>query len=451
MRPPGAAEVVAKSADDGGARARLGLLGLFLGLALLKFGIPVVSDGEVTRPESLLEVLISPWPVAWGYFLFVGVSALCVPLWRWPGGAGRSRWWRVWVWLPGVWFGWQCVAGVFSQEPDLTAMVLPHFAVCTGLFALGLGLGAARLDRVMGFFWAALCGSLLVVFAVAWRQHFGGLEETRQFLYSLPNWRVLPPEFLQKVASDRVYGTLVYPNTLAGVVLLLTPVAVVLAWHVGRRMFNDWRAGIGPGLVVTLAVGSLYWSGSKGGWLLAVGQLGLVAMNWCPGRFRGIVVVSVVLLGVGVFGARYASYFRDGAKSVSARFDYWNSCLKTLKDSPVVGNGPGSFQRTYARNRSPGAEPARLAHNDYLQQAADSGVIGMAAFVAWFMGGVAILYRDSRSDVIRIAVWVGLAAIAGQSWIEFGLYVPAVSWVAFFLFGWLGGQWNAVDKVGSSS
>jgi hypothetical protein len=37
-------------------------------------------------------------------------------------------------------------------------------------------------------------------------------------------------------------------------------------------------------------------------------------------------------------------------------------------------------------------------------------------------------------------VWLGLVGWALQSFIEFGLYIPAVAWVAFGLLGWLLGQ-----------
>ena len=37
------------------------------------------------------------------------------------------------------------------------------------------------------------------------------------------------------------------------------------------------------------------------------------------------------------------------------------------------------------------------------------------------------------------AIWVGLLGWALQSAVEFGLYVPAVGWAAFWLFGYLWG------------
>jgi hypothetical protein len=38
---------------------------------------------------------------------------------------------------------------------------------------------------------------------------------------------------------------------------------------------------------------------------------------------------------------------------------------------------------------------------------------------------------------VRFPVWLGLFGWAMQEFVEFGLYIPALAWTAFFLFGWL--------------
>lgn len=53
------------------------------------------------------------------------------------------------------------------------------------------------------------------------------------------------------------------------------------------------------------------------------------------------------------------------------------------------------------------------------------------------MGVLAGLYRITRGDWTLFSVWLGLLGWALQSFVEFGLYIPALAWTAFFLFGWL--------------
>ena len=54
------------------------VLGLFLGLALLKFGNPVILDGRIPAPTSLLEALslTQPWPTRWGNWLILALAAV---------------------------------------------------------------------------------------------------------------------------------------------------------------------------------------------------------------------------------------------------------------------------------------------------------------------------------------------------------------------------------------
>ena len=82
---------------------------------------------------------------------------------------------------------------------------------------------------------------------------------------------------------------------------------------------------------------------------------------------------------------------------------------------------------------------ARLTHNDYLQQASDSGWPG---FVIYGMMIVAGLFVSGRSlwasgSLEQFAVWLGTLGWALQGLVEFGLYIPALAWLAFTMLGWL--------------
>ena len=85
---------------------------------------------------------------------------------------------------------------------------------------------------------------------------------------------------------------------------------------------------------------------------------------------------------------------------------------------------------------------ARLTHNDYLQQASDSGFPGMVTYAAFVGGMLWVTYRrlDWRRTPVACGVWLGLSAWAVQSAFEFTLYVPSLAWTAFALAGWLLGS-----------
>jgi O-antigen ligase len=103
------------------------------------------------------------------------------------------------------------------------------------------------------------------------------------------------------------------------------------------------------------------------------------------------------------------------------------------------------------RHRAAGAEPTRLAHNDYLQQASDSGWPGFALYAAFIGGAAWVLARRRLDNPLLIAARLGLLAWALQGFVEFGLYIPALAWPAWLMLGWLLAEpTNQVDKSAAS-
>ena len=85
---------------------------------------------------------------------------------------------------------------------------------------------------------------------------------------------------------------------------------------------------------------------------------------------------------------------------------------------------------------------ARLAHNDYLEQFSDSGVIGGLAYATWIFLALTTVGRKiwRNGGGISLAIFVGLIGWFIQGFGEFGLYVPALAWTVFTLLGILVGQ-----------
>ena len=146
---------------------------------------------------------------------------------------------------------------------------------------------------------------------------------------------------------------------------------------------------------------------------------------------------AAMVLGLAGFAVKYADYFDRGATSVGARFGYWRAAVQTAMEEPLLGTGPGTFQLAYKRHRARGAEPTRLTHNDYLQQASDSGWPGFALYAAFIGGAAWVLARRRLDDPLLIAARLGLLAWALQGFVEFGLYIPALAWPAWLMLGWL--------------
>src|SRR5262249_55202465 len=147
-------------------------------------------------------------------------------------------------------------------------------------------------------------------------------------------------------------------------------------------------------------------------------------------RLKLAVVVALILGGVAGFTLKYAGFFQRGATSVVARFDYWRAAIQTTASHPFLGTGPGTFAIPYEKIKRPESEMSRLVHNDFLEQATDSGILGFLLYAAFIAGGLWLTRPAGLSDRLSFAVWLGLLGWSLQSLMEFGLYIPALAWPA---------------------
>lgn len=430
--------------DGLGMRIFSTAFGLFLGLGLLKFGNPPVMEKMVTPPGDIYELLIgSPWPIGWGHALLAGVAILGIGLAWWPRSA--LAWW------PGLalagWFVWQILSAAQSVDPGLTRATLWHWGSVVVCFGLGFFV-LSGVGNPTGFWLGLLAGYVGVILA-GFHQQFGGLEDTRRyfFQYIYPNLKTIEPEYLKKVSSNRIFSTLFYPNSLAACLLLLVPVLMVVVWRLAEDRFTPPARVFLVGLLGVSGGACLYWSGSKAGWLVAV-ALGAVVLWRLPlaGKLKWGLLVAGVALGLAGFAWKYALFFERGATSVVARADYWQAAVQTAIERPILGSGPGTFGVAYQKVKKPESEMARLTHNDYLQQASDSGIPGFLLYLAFVLGGLGVTGRHAWEDSLRFAVWLGLLGWFLHSVVEFNLYVPSLAWISFALLGWLVAGSIALDR-----
>ena len=444
--------------------------GLFLGLCIWKFGNPIILDHIIPPPASPAGFLNEPWPTHWANWILLPLGAFGVLLifqrkisWQ------HSKW--LWL-LPVIWLGWQFVSAAHTVDRGLSAATLWHFSGCVACYFIGaLILGTECL-------WRWLLPGLMAAFA------FCQVQAVDQHVYEYPQnhrmllggerggWTNFPaesivqmksdgivittngidvanPAILAKFAKDRSSGTLVYPNALAGIILLLLPLALTLAFETNGKLKPPVRFAL-IGLTVFLGGLAFFWSGSKLGWLIGIGLAGLflLRLDW-PRKHKLSSVAAVLVFGLGIFGVRFHHYFAAGATSVGARFDYWRAAGQITVANPILGTGPGTFQRPYAQIKKPESEMARLTHNDYLEQFSDSGFPGGITYAVWVFLVLATLGKKiwRNKDPFIFAIFTGMIGWFAQGFGEFSLYIPALAWTTFTLLGCLVGQKiNQFDK-----
>lgn len=407
--------------------------GIWIGISLVKFGNPVIFDRMVTTPQNFAELVFTSWPIAWGYVLLAGavLASFLVMKPSWS----RGHWPIV---LLAIWLFWQFLSSTRTIDKPLTAATLPHFVSCG--VSLLIGWWALSRVRLGAYFWAPIMVAFFYTLFSGFDQQHGGLDAMRKAFYEQPDWQTYPKEYLLKMSSNRIFATFVYPNAFAGAILLLLPVVLWQAWDLTGKWPRVAR-GVLLGIFGYLAAGCLYWSGSKGGWLIAL----LMVAVWLlhlqfPRKLKVIFVTVGLVLGLAAFFIRFSGYFQKGATSVGARFTYWSAAVETVRDRPVFGSGPGTFSKAYAKIKPADAEMAKLTHNDYLEQASDSGIVGGLTFTGFILLSLGYLYRPARDGgSAMFTVWLGLLGWSAQAFIEFGLYIPGLAWPVFLFFGWLWG------------
>jgi O-antigen ligase len=194
-------------------------------------------------------------------------------------------------------------------------------------------------------------------------------------------------------------------------------------------------------LLVALAVllAGIGASASRGG-LLAGIVAALIAIL-VPGAGRARVGLALLAVGAVVVGALALTpggvqhVFRGDSEG-TGRAELWRVAGRMVAERPVTGIGLGNFKvREDEFVREPGAlrwveliaERPHEAHNTYLQLAAETGILGLLAFLA--VTGLALRAGRQAERRFRAAGGRELAGIARAVWIA----TVAVLAALFFL------------------
>jgi len=267
--------------------------------------------------------------------------------------------------------------------------------------------------------------------------------------------------FYPKVFSlDSVTGTFVNRNHFSGYLEMIVPLALGLAaarmnlLTFGVKGFREkfllWTSkGVLTNVlilagVVVMSLGIVLSRSRSGVVVLAFSVflfLGLTVYSYSRTGFRQpwvgksiratflAVVALAVFVGVGSTIRRFAL---DDLLHEDRPL-YWANTLAIVGDFPLFGTGLGTFASAYgAYEKETSSEMAlRHAHNDYLESAAELGIVGTALLLAiiLFIAVRAFLaWRDRRNAQARGLALGGLVSLAGMGLhaaTDFNLHVTA--------------------------
>lgn len=184
--------------------------------------------------------------------------------------------------------------------------------------------------------------------------------------------------------------------------------------------------------------------------LLIAGVIGLLLAKRAT-RSMVILLVSLVAIDVFIVG----TYF--GTQRVVERIVQTNVetedrgavagyAFQMWKDYPVFGSGLGSFPVVFPRYSADAtAMPYTHAHNDYVELAAEVGVLGLALLGLMVLMSFAAalraqyLRRDPLMRGLSFAAIMGILALMIHSAVDFNLQIPAnaLTFMLLLAFAWI--------------
>lgn len=247
-----------------------------------------------------------------------------------------------------------------------------------------------------------------------------------------------------------IYGPYVNHNHYAGLMEMLVPIPLVFSLTRGARGPRKIMAG----LAAALMAGTIFLSGSRGGMLAFVVEMGLLAVVVVWGqknRKTTLALATFLVIGVGLvlwlggseLAKRLATIHTDTKTELSGgtRLDIDRDALHMFARKPVLGWGLGTFPDVYPQFRSFHTNFfINEAHNDYLQLLVEMGGLGAAAML-WFLWAV---YRnglrklknwtEDTNGAVAVAALLGVTGILVHSLVDFNLQIPANA-ALFYVLG----------------
>ncbi len=441
----------------------------FIGLLILIVWLPLPYGSNHTWAWALMEVSIFGIALLWLWQYMRGLQAIPPVFYK---AIPILAIWGIWLIyltlqctpLPYSWIQWLSpqAAQAFTDPTLATLSVDPH-STAVGLFkslsyVLLFALTLLTVNTRSRLRWIALILFLSGLFQAV----FGGLMTLSGVEYGFFHEKI----YYRDVAT----GTFINRNHLAGYLEMCIAVGIgLLITELGHENRpNTWRQRI-VGLLrwilskkmllrfcLVFMVITLVLTHSRMGntaffaSMMIAGTLGLM-LSKQANRATVILLVSLIVIDIFIVSAwfgieKVAQRLEQTTLSTVKRddinidtFSYWQDYLWT-------GSGLGSYETTFPRYQSIEGLWDH-AHNDYLEFAAETGIVG-----AFLLGIVVLLtlavvlntqfrHHSSLNRGIAFAVTMAIIALIIHSTVDFNLQIPAnaATFMLILALGWVTG------------
>lgn len=278
-------------------------------------------------------------------------------------------------------------------------------------------------------FWAAAAiagrlksGTAVICSGLAAGGSIAALRAIQEFIITRdPTWRAFGPFFNPGFLSG--YLTLTIPVSLAlylnangRLPVLLSAICSLI--QISGILLSGTRYGVATGALAAAIFGGFVVFGrrERGDWrrLAAIGAAAVVVI---AASSRPLVT-------------RVGAAASEGHSGLF-RLYTWRSTVRMAQDYPLFGVGPGRFEAAFARYAEAGF--TRLAHQHYLQIAAETGIPGGALFVLAAAAGLWVCGKAAKSKdrpheaLLAAGLFAGALGSAARGLLDSDIYVFAIT------------------------
>ena len=441
--------------------------------------------------------LASNRPWAWSVMELgiFGLSAIWLALYalgrtHFPA-ALRRAWWAV-----GLFAAWLCVVAiqVIPLPVEWVALISPESVAMQGL--AGVPDGASRVtisvdsEASRAFLLKSLAFFLAFCLTLALADRRSRLKALMFVLVGSGLLQAVYASFMHLAGANfgvfhsmylhREYtvGTFINRNHLAGYLEMTLAVGIgamiatlrgtgIRTW---RQRFRDWVAWVlSPKILLRLTlvvmVIALVMTRSRMGnsaffvSVFVAGVLGLLLSRHAT-RQTIVLLVSLILIDIFIVGAWFGvekvvqrientsimKIDARGEQSVEERAEPFLYAVPLVRTYPWLGSGGGTFYVVFPGYRSQEVVSFfDFVHNDYVQFAVESGMVGLALLGLLVLSTLRIVLktqserRDPLARGVAFGVTMGIISLMIHSWVDFNLQIPAnaLTFVVLLAMGWV--------------
>ncbi len=253
----------------------------------------------------------------------------------------------------------------------------------------------------------------VIISLLALYQYFFGFSRLLQYM-RLRN--LSDPFVTEYIGRRRVFFPFMTPTALGGYLAMSIPLTLTSK----RRSW--FTIPLSLALIFTQSLGALF---------SLLPALALYACLTVKLKKKHLLLLSGFLALVALVYLKRASHPAQQASpffSITMRLHYWRDTLKLIAAHPFKGNGLGEFNLIQSR----------YAHNSYLQIFAETGIVGVLAFIFLAFKTLCIGYRKMKIQSLH---FVGAGLIAASfafltgNLVDYGFFLPEVSMLWWAISG----------------